>query len=76
MITCSIYHCNQNRKRQTLNEFHHRRGIYLSVYLYLITELCLCERYDISNKPLGTNGPRTKNASDETQDIHIPFEPF
>ena len=25
------------------------------------------------NKPLGTNGPQTKNDSDNTQDIRIPY---
>ena len=25
------------------------------------------------NKPLGTNGPRTKNDSDKTQDIRMPY---
>ena len=75
MITCSIYHWNQNRKRQTLNEFHHRRGIYLSVYLYLITELCVKDMTHLTS-PWELMDPRTKNVSDKTQDIHIPFEPF
>ena len=25
------------------------------------------------NKPLGTNGPRTNNDSDKTEDIHMPY---
>ena len=28
------------------------------------------------NKPLATNGPQTKNDSDKTQDMRIPFDPF
>ena len=32
--------------------------------------------YMITNKPLGTNGPQTKNDSDKTQDIRMPDSMF
>ena len=36
MKTCSVYHLNQNRKRQRIYALNCNRGIHSSVYLYLI----------------------------------------
>ena len=39
MKTCSVYHWNQSRKWQAINAVHCSRGIFSSVFFYLIIKL-------------------------------------